>query len=326
LVADIFTRQDVGPGEEDRAVTEVSKALFWTPAPDAPQQPHATISVQSAKMRLDHTAALVTLWAAPLYAEGPTAAFVGQLDLSQGQELLARCHGVCPWYGEVIRDRKHFLSHFIQNELATRAEQCQVVIPAAGVSPLALELLLSQRDRVKKVIEVDIAGTAEKHRLYSAVAPHLADRIACVTADITTAGFSGMLEAEGSYEPDVPTIVLFEGISYYITEAQLRRAIAVFRSAQQQNLIVLEHLLPCALVNEARRPIPAAIFRTIGTYVGLSNIRCYSPGQVEALFQSVRCSEVQHYSSTDMERLRKGKPQRFVEDGDGWIGCAVGAV
>jgi hypothetical protein len=29
--------------------------------------------------------------------------------------------------------------------------------PAAGVSPLALELLLSQRDRVKKVIEVDVA-------------------------------------------------------------------------------------------------------------------------------------------------------------------------
>jgi O-methyltransferase involved in polyketide biosynthesis len=278
-------------------------------------------------MKLDHTAALVTSWAAPLYAEGPTAAFVGQLDLSQGQELLARCHGICPWHGEVIRDRKHFLSHFIQKELATRAEQCQVVIPAAGVSPLALELLLSQQDNVKKVIEVDIAGTTEKHRLYSAVAPHLADRIACVTADITTAGFSaGMLEAEGSYEPDVPAIVLFEGISYYITEAQLRRAMGVFRSAKQQNMIVLEHLLPCALVNEARRSIPSRIFRTIGAYVGLANIRCYSPGHVESLFQSVRCSEVQHYSSTDMERFRKGKTQRFVEDGDGWIGCAVGAV
>jgi len=277
-------------------------------------------------MRLDHTAALVTLWAAPLYAEGPTAAFVRQLDFSQGQELLARCNGVCPWYGEVIRDRKHFLRHLIQKELATRAEPCQVVIPAAGVSPLALELLLSPGDRVKKVIEVDIAGTAQKHRLYSTVAPHLADRIACVTADITTAGFSaGMLETEGGYQPDVPTIVLFEGISYYITEAQLRRAIAVFRSARQQNLIVLEHLIPCALVNEARRSIPLGIFRTIGTYAGLSNIRCYSPGHVEALFRSVRCSEVQHYSSTDMERVRKGKPQRFVEDGDGWIGCAVGA-
>ena len=199
--------------------------------------------------------------------------------------------------------------------------------PRGWSSPLALELLLSQGGRVTKVIEVDVAGMAEKHRLYSAVTPHLADRIACVTADITTAGFSaGMLEAQGGYQPDAPTIVLFEGISYYITEAQLRRAMSIFRSAKQQNLIILEHLLPCALVNEARRSIPSGIFQTIGAYAGLSSIRCYSLSDVESLFQSMCCVEVRHHSLADMERLRKGKPRRFVEDGDGWIGCAVGAV
>jgi O-methyltransferase involved in polyketide biosynthesis len=285
------------------------------------------IAQQSEKMKLDHTAALVMLWAAPLYAEGPTATFVSQLDLSNGQELIARCHDVCPWYGEVIRHRKHFLNSLVQKELASRVGQCQVVIPAAGASPLALELLLSQGDRVTKVIEVDAAGMAEKRRLYLAVTPHLADRIACITADITTAGFSaGMLEAQGGYQPDAPTIVLFEGISYYITEAQLRRAMSIFRSAKQQNLIILEHLLPCALVNEARRSIPSGIFQTIGAYAGLSSIRCYSLSDVESLFQSMCCVEVRHHSLADMERLRKGKQRRFVEDGDGWIGCAVGAV
>ncbi|MGZ4949565.1 MAG: hypothetical protein ACXVI0_00785 [Halobacteriota archaeon] len=159
------------------------------------------------------------------------------------------------------------------------------------------------------------------------MAPHLADRIACITADITTDELSAsMLAAKGSYRSDAPTIVLFEGISYYITEAQLRRAMDVFRSAKQQNLIVLEHLLPCALVSEARRPIPSGIFGTIGAYAGVSNIQCYSLGDVEALFQSMRCSDVRHHSLIDMERLRKGKPQRFVKNSDGWIGYAVGAV
>ena len=87
------------------------------------------------KMKLEYTAALVTSWAAPLHADGPTAAFIAQLDLSQAQELLARCHGVCPWYGEVICDRKHFISHLIQRELATRAEQCQVMIPRREFPP-----------------------------------------------------------------------------------------------------------------------------------------------------------------------------------------------
>jgi hypothetical protein len=68
-------------------------------------------------MKLEHTAALVTSWAAPLHADGPTAAFIAQLDLSQGQELLARCNGACPWYGEVICDRKHVISQLIQREL-----------------------------------------------------------------------------------------------------------------------------------------------------------------------------------------------------------------
>jgi O-methyltransferase involved in polyketide biosynthesis len=177
------------------------------------------------------------------------------------------------------------------------------------------------------VIEVDIAGMEAKRRLYAAVAPHLAERIACLTADITAAEFSAAtIEAAGVYQPDAPTIVLFEGISYYITEAQLRRAMGVFRSATQPNLIVLEHVLPCARVNEARRSIPLEIFRTIGAYAGLSDIRSYSRDHVESLFQGLRCSDVRHYSLTDMERLRKGTPRRFVEDGDGWIGCAVGAV
>jgi len=282
---------------------------------------------QNVNMRLEHTAAMVMSWAAPLYVEGPTAAFVGHLDLRRGQDLVARCHDVCPWYDEVVRNRKRFLSHLIRDELAARTERCQVVILAAGVTPLALELLLSQPDHVRKVIEVDIAGMEEKRRVYSAVAPHLAERIACITADITADEFSAAtLEAHGVYRPDAPTIALFEGISYYITEAQLRRAMGVFRSATQQNLIVLEHLLPCAHVNEARRRIPLEIFRTIGAYAGLSAIQSYSRDHVESLFRGVRCSEVRHYSLTDMERVRKGTPRRFAEDGDGWIGCAVGAV
>lgn len=278
-------------------------------------------------MRLDHTAALVMSWAAPLYKDGPSAAFVGQLDLSDGEELLARCHDICPWYGEVIRNRKHFVKCLIEDELTSRTVPCQVVIPAAGSSPLALELLLNQRLRVKRVIEVDIAGMAEKRQLYSEVAPDLAGRIACITADITAGEFSiEMLKAEGEYESNSPTIVLFEGISYYIKEEFLRRAIGLFQSERQQNLVVVEYLLPCSFIKKATQPIPSKIFRTIGDYAGLSNIRCYNPDEVEQFFDSVRSSEVRHFFLTDMERLRKGKPQRFVEESDGWVACSVGTV
>jgi O-methyltransferase involved in polyketide biosynthesis len=278
-------------------------------------------------MRLDHTAALVMSWAAPLYKDGPSAEFVGQLDLSNGEELLARCHDICPWYGEVIRHRKHFVKCLIEDELTSGTVPSQVVIPAAGSSPLALELLLNQRLRVKRVIEVDIAGMAEKRQLYSEVAPDLADRIACITADITAGEFSiEMLKAEGEYDSDSPTIVLFEGISYYIEEEFLRRAVGLFQSERQQNRVLVEYLLPCSFIKRAMQPIPSKIFRTIGDYAGLSNIRCYSPDEVEQFFDSACSSDVRHYFLTDMERLRKGKTQRFVEESDGWVACSVGTL
>jgi len=50
----------------------------------------------------------------------------------------------------------------------TKHEQRQVVIPKAGVSPSRSASALRAR-RVKKIIEVDIAGTEEKYRLYSVV-------------------------------------------------------------------------------------------------------------------------------------------------------------
>jgi O-methyltransferase involved in polyketide biosynthesis len=215
----------------------------------------------------------------------------------------------------------------IEEELTSRAVPCQVVIPAAGISPLALELLHNHRLRVERVIEIDVAGMAEKRQLYSEVAPDLADRIACITADITTGEFSiEMLKAEGEYQSNSPTIVLFEGISYYIEEECLRRAMGLFQSERQQNLVVLEYLLPCSLIKKAMQPIPSGIFRTIGDYAGLSNIRCYNPDEVEQFFDCVHGSEVRHYFLADMERLRKGKPQRFVEESDGWVACSVGTL
>jgi O-methyltransferase involved in polyketide biosynthesis len=259
--------------------------------------------------------------------DGPSATFVGQLDLSDGEELLARCYDICPWYGEVIRNRKHFVKCLIEDELTSRTVPCQVVIPAAGSSPLALELLLNQRLCIKKVIEVDIAGMAEKSQLYSEVAPDLADRIACITADITAGEFSiEMLKAEGEYESNSPTIVLLEGISYYIKEEFLRRAVGLFQSERQQNLIIVEYLLPCSFIKNAIQPIPSKIFRTIGDYAGLSNIRCYSPDEVEQFFDSACSSDVRHYFLTDMERLRKEKTQRFVEESDEWVACSVGTL
>ncbi len=277
--------------------------------------------------KLNDTAALVMSWAAPLYTEGIVSAFFNELDLSRGHTLLTRCDRVCPWYGEVMQNRKHFIRHLIERELESSTTPYQVVMPAAGISPLALELLVNHPERVVRAIEVDTVGMEEKRALYDRIVPGLADRVSCITLDITSQGFSReMLRTEAAYNAEIPTIVLLEGISYYIAEDPLRHAMAVFASDRRRNRIVLEYMLPCELVKEERRPIPRGIMEAIGTYAGLQHIQCYSPSHVEQLFESARGEVIAHYDLSDMEHTRTGERMWFAERGDGWLGCTIGSI
>jgi Leucine carboxyl methyltransferase len=282
-------------------------------------------------IKLNDTAALVMSWAAPLYTEGEVGAFFNELDLSRGHTLRTLCDGVCPWYGEVILNRKYFIRHLIERELGSSTKPYQVVIAAAGISPLALELLINQPERVARAIEVaievDTVGMEEKRALYGLITPDLTDQVSCITLDITSQGFScEMLRDEAAYNAEIPTIVLFEGISYYIAEEHLRRAMAVFQSDQRRNRIVLEYMFPCELVKEERRPIPRGIMETIGTYAELQHIQCYSPSHVEQLFESARGEVIAHYDLFDMEHVRTGGRTWFAERDDGWIGCTIGSI
>ncbi|MGZ4942002.1 MAG: class I SAM-dependent methyltransferase [Halobacteriota archaeon] len=279
------------------------------------------------RIKLNDTAALVMSWAAPLYTEGMVGAFFNQLDLSRGRNLRTRCDAVCPWYGEVIRNRKHFIRRLIERELRSSDTRWQVVIPAAGMSPLALELLVNIPERIARIIEVDVVGMKEKHALYGSTASRLSDRVSCVTLDITSQSFScETLRSEAAYNAEISTIVLFEGISYYIAEEHLRRAMSVFQSERRSNRAVLEYMLPCELVKEARRAIPRGVFEAIGAYAELAHIQCYSPAHVEQLFESAHGEATAHYYLHDMEQVRTGGRRLFVETGDGWVGCTIGAI
>src|SRR5512138_3113305 len=112
--------------------------------------------------RLHPTAALVMLWSGDLYRTGRPARFRENLDLSAGLDLKQRCDRVCPWYHEVILNRKWLISRRAARFIRKAGTPCQVIIPAAGQSPLALELLDSCSGKITSVIETDVAGMEEK--------------------------------------------------------------------------------------------------------------------------------------------------------------------
>ena len=282
------------------------------------------------KLRLHPTAALVILWSLPLYARGPPPVreFLEMLDLSSGEDLFRRCNAICDWYGEVILNRKHFIKCLIEKLLDEseegEGEEMQIVILAAGKSPLALELLIKNSARIAKIFEMDLAGIEEKMKLYSRLAPDIARKLRCLTADVTTDDLLFQLAGEG-FNPEALAIILMEGISYYLPKEDLEKIVSKFRSGGR-NRFIIEYLVPCSEVKSARRTIPKGIFSLIRKEAGADGTICYTELELSRMFQRSGGREISCTDMSEMELLRLGFNRRFCERKDGWIEGFLGAV
>ncbi len=278
------------------------------------------------RTNLEPTAALVMLWARDLYRTGSAARFYSCLDLTAGKRMQQECETVCPWYAEVILNRKWFIRRLAAGFVAEAPAPCQVVIPAAGKSPLALELLDACNDGIASVIELDIAGMEEKQRLYVRAAPAHAKKIRCVPADLSDRSGTAAAVAGAGYDPDLPTVVVLEGVSYYIPPAVLAGIVSLFASRDHRNRAVVEYMLPCRLFREERRKIPLGIWRIINRDCNPERTVTYSPDEMEQALTRAGCDCAVHHSMHGIERARTGANRYFPDVPDGWIGIACGRL
>jgi O-methyltransferase involved in polyketide biosynthesis len=273
---------------------------------------------------LGPTAALVMIWARDLYRSGSAARFYSCLDLSAGERMRQECETICPWYGEVILNRKWYIKQFAAGFIEGSGTRCQIIIPAAGKSPLALELLDTCSDTISSVIEIDIMGMEEKQRLYEWAAPSHAEKICCVSADLCDRkGTARAIRETGRYNPVLPTCIVTEGISYYLPPAVLSGIVSLFRSESRQNGVILEYLLPCRLIREERRRFPRGIWRIINRDCDPGLTIIYSPDEMEQTLDRAGCIKVTQHHMHDIERHRTGRNRYFPAISDGWIQIAT---
>jgi hypothetical protein len=266
---------------------------------------------------LEPTAALVMIWARDLYRTGSAARFYSCLDLTAGEHMRQECETVCPWYGEVILNRKWLIRHLAAGFVAEAPGPCQVVIPAAGRSPLALELLDAWNDGIASVIELDITGMEEKQRLYERAAPAHAGKIRCIPVDLSDHSATAEAIAGAGYDPDLPTVVVLEGVSYYISPAVLAGIIPLFASPDHRNRAVVEYMLPCRLVSDDRRKIPRGIWRIINRDCNPGKTVTYSPDELEQALTHAGCDHVVQHSMHKIERSRTGTSPPSPTGGSG---------
>jgi O-methyltransferase involved in polyketide biosynthesis len=273
---------------------------------------------------LEPTAAMVMIWAKPIYRSGMASRLVASLDTSPGEELCRYCEASCAWYGEVVRNRKYFISA-LAGSYVKKIGLCQVQVPGAGMSPIALELIEGHGEHIARAFEMDVAGMADKQRLYGQLYPGLRPGIECLSVDIRDKRMMEVLSDHG-YDASVPSIIIMEGISYYLSRQELLDIVAMYRSPRHDNVIIMEYLLPCDEVREERRNIPRNEFNTIKKYCHLPHIQSYTKETLSEALSLHGGTVEAHHTMREMERARLGRQQYFKDPGDWWIECMVARI
>lgn len=268
--------------------------------------------------RVSDTAALVMLWAYEYYQENPLIrSYLQKLDLSAGKDLVDRYNRICPWYSEVIVNRKHFIRNTVRELIAQEPGRITIVNLGAGFSPLALELgdLLSPRCHF---IEIDESGMDHKHGLYAQLVSDRCGFISCIEADITD--ISSMKDAlEGIQTSHL--VVVMEGLTYYIERPAMERVLSMLSGLTAKQSILFEHLKPCRLIGDDRRYIPYGIFSHVRDYTGMERMTTYSDEEIRAMLSPGFISH--YYDMSEMESRRTGSNTFFPRPDSGWLSCAV---
>lgn len=270
------------------------------------------------KLKLGPTAAVVMKWMEKSYIDEMVLQFMDQFDLSSGDELLVKCNNVCNWYDEVIKNRKYFIKQLIERKLSSIEEECQLIFFASGKSPLAIELFIKNNSKINIIFEIDIVGMEEKKKIYDKICPNFSEKIRCINADITE-NIMPILKNTG-YRNDINSIILLEGISYYISKTDMKRIIDNFK-CKNNNIIIIEYLKPCKYVNENRIYIPKGIFKSVEEYSGLRDITCYTEDELKLYIDNL-----ENYAMSYMEYKRTGTNAYFKNPEDGWLECAIGVI
>lgn len=267
-------------------------------------------------VKLSDTSAFVTLLAGRNVHTSPHALrYLDMLDLSPGEYLIRKCLNVWPHLDQLVKNRKRcILDETLE---CLRGGIGQVVILGSGIDTLSLEV--ASRAEGATIYEMDTDNMDAKRRLLDEAAPDVADRIRCVTADLGRPSEAVARAAEAGWRADVPSVLVLEGVSYYLGERTLWEIIRRF-GAGSENQVILEYIVPSGSIEPGRAHIPDDVFDVIGEYLS-DRLDAYrlDHDTVRKRASDLGGMVVRRHTMHTMEMHRTGATRHFPTERSGWI-------
>ena len=281
-------------------------------------------------LRLPHKDALTLLWGQNVYRDRYALEYIKHLDLSEGQDLVQSCNVICPWYSEIIINRKFYIRKLLEHFYKKTKREFQLVTISPGHDPLSLEAAGKYSDKITNIIEVDPKDHSGKKYVMEEVAPDLVKKINFLQADIFDPDFMKVMEADARYDLDKPAFVIAEGVSYFLSKSELEFMFFEFSSVNRHNMFVMDYMLSDDQIGKTYRNIPGQIFETLMEYIsdrdGGFEYLSLNHEEVEKLYEACGCMTSCFYPQSIMEHCRKGIYAYFHPDNDGWVALSAGKI
>ncbi len=271
---------------------------------------------------LSATSALVLLWSGPeSYRSRQARRYLELLDLSAGIPLHERCSGIWPHYGEVIKNRKHCIMELMEQCASADGALRQVVVLGAGLAPLGIEWKVRHPSAV--VFDLDRTNMELKQRLVSSLGEESLGGMSFIRVDLGAPRLVEERLVEHGYNRQEPTLLVLEGISYYLQPDIVRQLVLLFRHPGRRTRAIVEYLKPEWVILAERREIPGRVFGVIRDTCGHPRITRFTTADI-ASWPGVELLATRTMS--DMERVRTGRNEHFPSDESGWIELSLLAL
>ena len=267
--------------------------------------------------KISDSSALVLLWARDAYTTPPARRYMELLDMNSGQDLYQRCSVIFKDYDKVIEFRKWTVKKLVERAVSDN-DRVQVIILGSGLAPLGLELQATYRDTGKslKIFEVDIENLPLKQELTARVDPDANEQMTYITMDVTSPNLFTELERQGWSPNEGATLVIMEGLSYYLDKDSLKQVVLGLGKLSPKAFVLMDYLIFDEEIRVDFRAIPEDVFGIIAEYSSISCIRRYNLEELQGLADwELR----EHYNLHRIEHAVTGVNRIFKQPDWGWI-------
>lgn len=262
-------------------------------------------------MKISATSALVLNWSAPnLWQTTQAKHYLKKLDLSKSKDLIQQFDETANyWHTQVVSGRNFWMKKAAV-EFLKHYPQAQVAILGAGIAPLSVEIGSLYPEC--KIFDVDQYSMAEKE----AIVNRKPNNIKFIECDVTNISMLQKKLNDNGFDPNVPLLIIMEGIVNYITPDSLLSMVKHFR--QFDPVLTCDFSVFPEKVHERTRGFLTDARTKITDYAELSYFTCYDENEMVQLMKMAGFQNVRLINTRQLQKERTGSEEPFTSNDISW--------